>query len=426
MVIRPNGYAIWENMQRALDGMFKATGHVNAYFPLFIPMSFLSQGGGARGGLRQGVRRGHAPPPGAAPEGGVRPDPDSELEEPLVVRPTSETIIYAMYAKWIKSYRDLPLLINQWANVVRWEMRTRLFLRTTEFLWQEGHTAHATHEEAWEEVLKMLDVYRRFAEECMAVPVLTGVKTDAEKFAGALKTTLHRGHDAGRQGAPGGHEPRPGPELRQGLRREVPGRDGRAGSTAGRRAGASPRASSAPSSWPTATTRASSSRRSSPPPTRSSCPSTSDEAGKAKVLEVARQLKERLAASGLGVVLDDRDTVSPGFKYNEWELKGVPVRLEIGPRDVEQGVCVAVPRVPTRDLREGEKRQKETLPLDGAPELLKALLDDLQKALFAPRPQVPRGALLHRGRLRAVPGRHREGRLLLGPLVRLRRRARPR
>ncbi|HEX2451908.1 MAG TPA: aminoacyl--tRNA ligase-related protein, partial [Gemmatimonadales bacterium] len=175
MVIRPNGYAIWEQMQRALDGMFKETGHQNAYFPLFIPQSFLSKEAEHVAGF--------APETAVVTHGGGK-----ELEEPLVVRPTSETIIYAMYAKWIQSYRDLPVLINQWANVVRWEMRTRLFLRTTEFLWQEGHTAHATEADAEEEARRMLGVYRSFMDGWMAMPVITGRKTDSERFAGALRT----------------------------------------------------------------------------------------------------------------------------------------------------------------------------------------------------------------------------------------------
>src|SRR5437667_2080664 len=175
MVIRPAGYGIWERMQRALDDMFKATGHKNAYFPLFIPESFLHK-------EAQHVA-GFAPETAVVTHGGGK-----ELEEALIVRPTSETIIYAMFAKWIRSYRDLPVLINQWANVVRWALRTRLFLRTTEFLWQEGHTAHATETEAEEEALKILEIYRRFAEEQMAIPVYTGIKSDSEKFAGALRT----------------------------------------------------------------------------------------------------------------------------------------------------------------------------------------------------------------------------------------------
>src|SRR6266498_2157449 len=175
MVIRPNGYAIWEQMQRALDMMFKETGHQNAYFPLFIPQSFLS---------REAEHvEGFSPETAVVTHGGGK-----ELEEPLVIRPTSETIIYAMYAKWIQSYRDLPVLINQWANVVRWEMRTRLFLRTTEFLWQEGHTAHATAQEAIDETLQMLDVYAEFVENWMALPVIKGIKSESERFAGAVDT----------------------------------------------------------------------------------------------------------------------------------------------------------------------------------------------------------------------------------------------
>ena len=185
MVIKPWGYALWENMQRGLDGMFKDTGHVNAYFPLFIPRQLPREGSRARRGLRQGVRGRHALPPRARATASSMPI-RGELEEPLVVRPTSETIIGATFAKWVQSYRDLPLLINQWANVVRWEMRTRLFLRTAEFLWQEGHTAHATAEEAVEETMKMLDVYAEFAEEWMAMPVIQGEKTAGERFPGAV------------------------------------------------------------------------------------------------------------------------------------------------------------------------------------------------------------------------------------------------
>src|SRR5574342_1418466 len=188
MVIRPHGYRIWELMQRALDDMFKATGHQNAYFPLFIPLSYLAKEAEHVEGFAKecAVVTHHRLE--ADGKGGLRPAPAAELTEPLVVRPTSETIIGASFAKWVQSYRDLPLLINQWANIVRWEMRTRLFLRTTEFLWQEGHTAHATAEEAQEETLRMLEVYATFAEQHMAIPVIRGVKTESEKFAGAVRT----------------------------------------------------------------------------------------------------------------------------------------------------------------------------------------------------------------------------------------------
>src|SRR5437764_14117434 len=188
MVIKPWGYSVWENIQRGLDGMFKATGHENAYFPLFIPLSFLQKEAEHVEGFAKecAVVTHHRLVPDS--EGKLIPDPASKLEEPLIVRPTSETIIGSTYARWVQSYRDLPILINQWANVVRWEMRTRLFLRTTEFLWQEGHTAHVTHDEAEEEARRMLGVYRDFMEGYIAMPVVTGQKTDAEKFAGALRT----------------------------------------------------------------------------------------------------------------------------------------------------------------------------------------------------------------------------------------------
>src|SRR5881296_3453391 len=191
MVIRPHGYRVWELMQRALDDMFKATGHQNAYFPLFIPMSFLAKEAEHVEGFAKEVAlvtHTRLKATGKTGAQAVMPDPASALEEPLVVRPTSETIIYAMFAKWIQSYRDLPLLINQWCNVVRWEMRTRLFLRTTEFLWQEGHTAHATQKEAEDEARVILGVYQKFAEEWMAMPVLTGPKSDGQKFPGAIYT----------------------------------------------------------------------------------------------------------------------------------------------------------------------------------------------------------------------------------------------
>ena len=191
MVIRPHGYAVWENMQRVLDKMFKDTGHQNAYFPLLIPKSFLAkEAEHVEGFAKEAAIVTHTRLKATGEKGAnaVRPDPESALEEELIIRPTSETIIYAMFAKWVQSWRDLPLLINQWANIVRWEMRTRLFLRTTEFLWQEGHTAHATHEEAQVEVRKMLECYRTFAEEYMAMPVLAGEKTPRERFAGALTT----------------------------------------------------------------------------------------------------------------------------------------------------------------------------------------------------------------------------------------------
>ena len=209
MVIKPNGYAVWEVLQRELDQRFKASNHQNVYFPLLIPQSFL--------------RKEAEHVEGFSPElAVVTIAGGKELEEPYVIRPTSETIIGHFFAKWIQSWRDLPMLLNQWANVVRWELRTRMFLRTTEFLWQEGHTAHSNHDEAVEEVLRILDLYAEVAEDIMAMPVIKGVKTRAEKFAGRSAQLLHRGHDAERPGAAGGHQSRSGAELRQGVRRAVP------------------------------------------------------------------------------------------------------------------------------------------------------------------------------------------------------------
>jgi prolyl-tRNA synthetase len=382
MVIRPGGYALWENLQRALDGMFKATGHVNAYFPLFIPMSFLSKEADHVEGFAKecAVITHHRLR--AKEGGGVEPSPDAVLEEPLVVRPTSETVMYAMYSKWIKSYRDLPLLLNQWANVVRWEMRTRLFLRTTEFLWQEGHTAHATHEESWKEVLDILEIYRKFSEEYLAVPVIRGVKTEAEKFAGALKTTCIEAMMQDGKALQAGTSHDLGQNFAKAFDVKFQDEKGEWQYCWQTSWGVSTRLIGA-------LIMAHSDDQGLVVPPRMAAthavivPIYRDEAGRAKVLEVGQALRGRLQDAGLGVVLDDRDTVSPGFKYNEWELKGVPVRLEIGPRDVEQGVCVAVPRVPTRPLREGEKRQKESIPLEGASASLKALLEDLQQALFS-------------------------------------------
>ncbi len=221
MVIKPWGYRLWENIQHVLDGMFKATGHQNAYFPLFIPVSFLQKEAEHVEGFAKecAVVTHHRLK--AGPDGKLVPD--GPLEEPLVVRPTSETIIGAMFAKWMQSYRDLPLLINQWANVVRWEMRTRMFLRTTEFLWQEGHTVHATEAEAREETMRMLGVYSEFAENYMAMPVICGRKDRGGTLPRRRGHVFHRGHDAGPQGPPGRHLTFPGPELCTGLGDQIPG-----------------------------------------------------------------------------------------------------------------------------------------------------------------------------------------------------------
>jgi len=346
MVIRPNGYGIWELMQRALDDRFRATGHRNAYFPLFIPQSFLAkEAEHVEGFAKQVALVTHTRLRATGKEGAaaIAVDPTSELEEPLVVRPTSETIIYAMFAKWIHSYRDLPLLLNQWANVVRWEMRTRLFLRTTEFLWQEGHTAHADHDEAEREARLILGIYRAFAEEWMAMPVLTGVKTERERFAGALRTyaieALMQDNKALQAGT--SHN------LGQNFARAF----GVQYQTAG---GGLEHVWS--TSWGVSTrlvgglimTHSDDHGLIAPPrlaPVQVAVvPIWKSDAEWAQVSEVATRIAADLAAADVRVEADLRDGMKPGAKYFEWEARGVPLRLEVGPRDVAAGQVVAARR----------------------------------------------------------------------------------
>jgi prolyl-tRNA synthetase len=331
MVIRPNGYAIWEQMQQALDRMFKDTGHQNAYFPLFIPQSFLS---------REAEHvEGFAPELAVVTHGGGK-----ELEEPLVVRPTSETIIYAMYAKWIQSYRDLPLLINQWANVVRWELRTRLFLRTTEFLWQEGHTAHATEAEAEEETLRMLGVYRRFAEEWMAMPVITGRKTEGERFAGALRTYAIEALMQDNRALQAGTSHNLGQNFARAFEVTFQTADGGLDHVWN-------------TSWGVSTRLVGALIMTHSDDAGLVCPPrlaqwqvvivpihrTDEERG--VVLESADRLLRELRAAGIRTHLDAREGMKPGAKYYEWEARGVPLRLEVGPRDVAAGTAMLARRV---------------------------------------------------------------------------------
>jgi prolyl-tRNA synthetase len=342
MVIRPNGYAIWEQMQRALDQMFKDTGHQNAYFPLFIPQSFLA---------REAAHvEGFAPETAVVTHAGGK-----ELEEPLVVRPTSETIIYAMYAKWIQSYRDLPLLINQWANVVRWEMRTRLFLRTTEFLWQEGHTAHATEAEAEEEARRMLGVYRTFMEEWMAMPVLTGRKTDSERFAGALRTYSCEALVQDNKALQAGTSHNLGQNFARAFEVTFQTAAGDLDHVWNTSWGVSTRLVGA-----LIMTHGDDAGLVTPPRLAQyqvvivPIYRTDDERG--TVLDAADRIRRELSTAGVRVHLDARDGMKPGAKYYEWEGRGVPLRLEVGPRDVAAGAVVLARRT-------GGK--KETLPLEG-------------------------------------------------------------
>ena len=353
MVIRPRGYALWENMQRALDDMFKATDppHENAYFPLFIPKSFLAKEAEHVEGFAKEcaiVTHTRLRATGEGGAGGVVPDPDSRLEEELIVRPTSETIIHSMYAKWIQSYRDLPVLINQWANIVRWEMRTRLFLRTTEFLWQEGHTAHATAEEAEKETLAMLDVYRRFAEEWMAIPVLTGVKTESEKFAGAVRTYCIEALMQDGKALQAGTSHNLGQNFAKAFEVKYQTEKGDWQHVWNTSWGVSTRLIGA-----IVMTHADDDGLVLPPrlaptqvvlvPIWKGGPETAEIKSKAE--EIGRALR----AAGVRFHFDGRENQNPGFKFAEWELAGVPVRLELGPKDLAAGTVMAVRRQAVED-----------------------------------------------------------------------------
>jgi len=375
MVIRPHGYRIWELMQGALDAMFKATGHRNAYFPLFIPMSFLAkEAEHVEGFAKEVALVTHTRLRATGKEGkaAIEVDPTSALEEPLVVRPTSETIIYAMFAKWIQSYRDLPLLLNQWCNVVRWELRTRLFLRTTEFLWQEGHTAHVDEADAEREARTILAIYRRFAEEWLAMLVLTGVKTESESFAEALRTYAIEALMQDNKAIQGGTSHNLGQNFAKAFGVQY--------QTA---AGGLEHVWN--TSWGVSTrlvgglimTHSDDNGLVAPPKV---APvqvvivpiwKTDDERG--QVSGVGSQVKADLEKAGLRVELDLRDNMKPGAKYFEWEALGVPVRLEIGPRDLAAGQSMLARRT----------GGKAPTPMAGLVAAVTRALDEIQSALLA-------------------------------------------
>jgi prolyl-tRNA synthetase len=376
MVIRPYGYAIWENMQRALDAMFKETGHQNAYFPLLIPQSYIER-------EKEHVE-GFAPEVAVVTHAGGK-----ELEEPLVIRPTSETIIYDMFSKWVQSYRDLPLLINQWCNVMRWELRTRLFLRTAEFLWQEGHTAHATEAEAETEALQMLRVYRTFMEDWMAMPPVTGRKSDSERFAGALRTYALEAMMQDNRALQAGTSHNLGQNFSRqfGLRFQAEtGSEEFAWNT----------------SWGVSTrlvgglvmTHGDDSGIVVPPQLAPIqvviVPIYRREEERATVLSKAGEVAAALKDAGVRAHTDDRDNMKPGAKYWEWERKGVPVRIEIGPRDVEHGHVMVVARVAS-----GDTPRKEPI---GEAGIGRVLVDRLQAF---------QAALLHAARDRREANSHR-------------------
>jgi prolyl-tRNA synthetase len=364
MVIRPNGYGIWERMQRALDDMFKATGHKNAYFPLLIPESYLQK-------EKEHVE-GFSHEFAVVTHGGGK-----KLEEPLIIRPTSETIIYSMFAKWVQSHRDLPLLINQWANVVRWEMRTRLFLRTLEFLWQEGHTAHATHDEAEEETRKILGVYRDFAEAWMAMPVVTGLKTDSERFAGALRTYAIEAMMQDNKALQAGTSHNLGQNFSKAFDLKFQAESGSVEYAWNTSWGVSTRLIGG-----LVMTHGDDTGIRIPPLLAPIelviVPIYKTDEERSQVLETAKRVVaglhewERRRPGVLRVHLDDRQGVKPGAKYYEWELKGVPLRLELGPRDIakNQGVLVR------RDSREKKPVSLSTLGEDTA-ELLLRIQEDM-------------------------------------------------
>jgi prolyl-tRNA synthetase len=358
MIIRPNGYALWENIQQALDRMFKDTGHVNAYFPMLIPESFLKK------------EAEHVE--GFSPELAVVTHAGGDrLEEPLVIRPTSETIIWNTYRNWIQSYRDLPLLINQWANVVRWELRTRLFLRTTEFLWQEGHTAHATEAEAHEETVRMLDVYARFAEEYMAMPVLKGPKTDSEKFAGAVRTYSIEAMMQDRKALQAGTSHDLGQNFAKAFDVTYQDAEGKREHVWATSWGVSTRLIGA-----LIMTHSDDDGLVLPPRLAPlQCvvvPIWMKDEQKAELTAAGESL-ERELKSICSVKLDVRDQYKPGWKFAEWELKGVPVRVEVGPRDLAQGQVTLVRR---------DTKAKESVPREAVATRVRELLEDIQKSLF--------------------------------------------
>lgn len=373
MVIKPYGYAIWEKMQRQLDDMFKETGHENAYFPLFIPKSFLSkEADHVEGFAKECAVVTHYRLKNDPDGNGIIVDPDAKLEEELIVRPTSETIIWSTYRNWIQSYRDLPILVNQWANVVRWEMRTRLFLRTTEFLWQEGHTAHATEEEALEETRKMLDVYAEFAETYMAMPVIKGVKSASERFAGALDTYTIEALMQDGKALQSGTSHFLGQNFAKAFDVMFADKDGE-------------RKYVWASSWGVSTRLIgalimahSDDNGLVLPPLLAPyqvviVPIYRNDEQLNQINEKVAGIVKKLKALGVSVKYDNSDNKKPGWKFSEYELKGVPVRLAMGGRDLENG---------TIEIARRDTLTKETLPCEGIEEHIKSLLEEMQQNIY--------------------------------------------
>jgi prolyl-tRNA synthetase len=373
MVIKPYGYAIWEKMQAALDHMFKETGHENAYFPLFIPKSYFSkEASHVDGFAKECAVVTHYRLKNAEDGSGVVVDPDAKLEEELIVRPTSETIIWDTYRKWIQSYRDLPLLINQWANVVRWEMRTRLFLRTAEFLWQEGHTAHATKEEALEETRLINGLYADFAENFMAIPVVQGLKSESERFAGADETYCIEALMQDGKALQAGTSHFLGQNFAKAFDVKFATQSGGLEYVWASSWGVSTRLMGA-----LIMTHSDDNGLVLPPNLAPIqlviVPIYKGLEQLEAISDVANQIKAELEAVGISVKYDDRDNFKPGYKFNDYELKGVPLRIAIGPRDLENKVV---------ELARRDTLEKNLVPVEGLTYHIQALLEEMQTNLF--------------------------------------------
>ena len=374
MVIKPYGFAIWEKIQRQLDDMFKATGHQNAYFPLFIPKSFFSkEASHVKGFAKECAIVTHYRLKNDPSGKGIIVDEDAKLEEELIVRPTSETIIWNTYKDWIQSYRDLPILINQWANVVRWEMRTRLFLRTAEFLWQEGHTAHATKEEAIEETKKMVNVYATFAEKWMGLPVLIGTKSENERFAGAIETYCIEALMQDGKALQAGTSHFLGQNFAKAFDVKFQSKEGKLEHVWATSWGVSTRLMGAlimahsddkglvlpPKLAPTQVV---------------FVPIYKSDEELAKISEKVNELKSKLEEKGVSTHFDNRDTVKPGFKFAEYELKGYPIRIGIGPKDMEKG---------TAEIARRDTLTKEFVNQDNVVDYVVNLLGEMQESIFS-------------------------------------------
>tara|TARA_X000001036_G_scaffold361145_2_gene344331 strand:+ start:948 stop:2417 length:1470 start_codon:yes stop_codon:yes gene_type:complete len=373
MVIRPYGYGIWETVQSAFDKEFKNTGHVNAYFPLFIPKSFLSkEAEHVEGFAKECAVVTHSRLKATDDGKAVTVDPESKLEEEIIVRPTSETVIWSMYKKWITSYRDLPILINQWANVVRWEMRTRLFLRTSEFLWQEGHTAHATEDEAKEETLKILDIYKKVLQDILAIPVLTGLKSESEKFAGAVETYCIEAMMGDKKALQAGTSHYLGQNFAKAFDVTFQTEDNTEELVYATSWGVSTRLIGAlimvhgddkglrlpPKVAPTQVV---------------IVPIIHKDSNPDDIHNYINNLTSTLKDNNIRINVDMREKLSPGHKFNEWEMKGIPIRVEVGPRDMENQELVICRR---------DENTKQTVNINDASNVIIELLDSIQSNLF--------------------------------------------